>query len=634
MSKVNEHTELLHQYNGDFRAMAKARLDSIHHSRLNKERINGLRYNNPEIGKLIKLSHGMEVFLDPGFIPNGHSAETRPPLRKKYEQTQLAVDFTLYKLVLGGLAFLLPMKVAQEIPGFHCSPAHWAPKKGKKQGRPIIDSTDSSSKYPVLNTPIVKTMADVACGVIEHPTLSEIVQKFLDLKDKYPDKKWSEFEAWKMDLKGAFTLMSYPHDTCPLFSMELVNDIAIIFICGLFGWSATPAYFQIITRAIVFELRYRLLCILMYVDDIMGLSLRTKGKQHRQIAKLVCCNLLGPDAIEDDKTEVTNDYCPSIDMIGYKINLATQMVSISERNALRALYSFFSVDEERLVPVRALEVMASLASRYAEICPTLRPFVRALYSSYTGLNRNVSIHLNVKTKRSIHMWRSMLCTLTLKEKEFARPFYTFRPRSSKWIIQFDASLTGIGFLLIKRGPNEVETTVGAAGASIECYGINKSDYQNTCEFIAALTGFCILIRLTIINNECLDSVEFRGDSEVALSWMDKLKSKSNLATKSCMMLTLISTRLNITVSGCEHVPAINNQVCDDLSRHYSVETSCPTGTIDLSDSIPNCNVIMYDLIQLCDPIEGADEKEGDHESWWGLANLFMTRLCQPTQLIN
>ena len=62
-------------------------------------------------------------------------------------------------------------------------------------------------------------MADVACGVIEHPTLSEIVQKFLDLKDKYPDKKWSEFEAWKMDLKGAFTLMSYPHDTCPLFSM-------------------------------------------------------------------------------------------------------------------------------------------------------------------------------------------------------------------------------------------------------------------------------------------------------------------------------------------------------------------------------------------------------------------------------
>ena len=176
--------------------------------------------------------------------------------------------------------------------------------------------------------------------------------------------------------------------------------------------------------------------------------------------------------------------------------------------------------------------MSSLASRYAEISPTLKPFVRALYSSYTGIQRNVSITLNINTKRSIHMWRAMLCTLTVQKKEFARPFYTFRPRSSKWIIQFDAYLTGIGFLLIKRGPNTVETTVGAAGTSIESYGINKSDYQNTCELIAALTGFCILIRLTIINKENLDSVEFRGDSEVAHYWIDKLKSKSNLATKA------------------------------------------------------------------------------------------------------
>ena len=226
------------------------------------------------------------------------------------------------------------------------------------------------------------------------------------------------------------------------------------------------------------------------------------------------------------------------------------------------------------------------------------------------------------------MWRAMLCTLTLKEKEFARPFYTFRPRSSKWIIQFDASLTGIGFLLIKRGPNTVETTVGAAGTSIESYGINKSDYQNTCEFIAALTGLCILVRLTIINKENLDSVEFRGDSEVALSWMDKLKSKSNLATKSCMMLTLIATRLDITVSGCEHVPAIDNQICDDLSRHYSVLESCPIGTHDLLKTIPNGNLIINELIQLCDPLIGVDEKEGDHESWWELANSFMTRLTQ------
>ena len=93
------------------------------------------------------------------------------------------------------------MAVAQAIPNIHFPPAHWAPKKGKIYGRPIIDSTDSSSTQPVLNTPRVKVMADEACGVIKHPTLSEIINMFLTLKNKYPEKPWSEFEAWKMDLK-------------------------------------------------------------------------------------------------------------------------------------------------------------------------------------------------------------------------------------------------------------------------------------------------------------------------------------------------------------------------------------------------------------------------------------------------
>ena len=468
-SKINEHVDLLSKHNGDFRAMAKERLESILPTRLNYNRISGLQENNPERDLLFKLADGMHVFLDPNFTPNGSSAETRPPLREKYKQTHLAVNFTLYKLVMGGLAFLLPMAVAQKIPGIHFSPAHWAPKKGKKQGRPIIDSTDSSSLRPVLNTPSVKLMADDACGVIKHPTLSDIVNTFLTLKDAHPDKDWSHFEAWKMDLKGAFTLMSYPSESCPLFSMELMDNIAVIFLCGLFGWSATPAYFQIITRAIVFELKFRLLCVLMYVDDIMGLSLKSDGEHHRNITKSVCCDLLGINAIEDDKTEVTDELNPSIDMIGYKLNLSTQTVSISERNALRALYAFFSIDEERKVPVRALEIMASLASRYAEICPTLRPFVRALYSAYAGLSRNVSVVLNIEAKRAIHMWRAMLCTLTIKEKEFARPYYTFKPRTSKWVIQFDASLTGIGILLWKRGDDKAEMVVGAAGTSIESY---------------------------------------------------------------------------------------------------------------------------------------------------------------------
>ena len=44
--------------------------------------------------------------------------------------------------------------------------------------------------------------------------------------------------------------------------------------------------------------------------------------------------------------KVTNDSCPIIDMIGYKIDISTQMFSISERNALRALYAFFQLTKK------------------------------------------------------------------------------------------------------------------------------------------------------------------------------------------------------------------------------------------------------------------------------------------------
>ena len=57
---------------------------------------------------------------------------------------------------------------------------------------------------------------------------------------------------WKTDLREAYTLMSFKSTNCMKFAMELVNGVTIIFLCGLFGWSSTPAAFQVITRAILF----------------------------------------------------------------------------------------------------------------------------------------------------------------------------------------------------------------------------------------------------------------------------------------------------------------------------------------------------------------------------------------------
>ena len=79
--------------------------------------------------------------------------------------------------------------------------------------------------------------------------------------------------------------------------------------------------------------------------------------------------------------------------------------------------------------MKTLEKTASLASHYGMIAPVMRPFARALYDAYAGLNCHILVMLKNNAKRSIHLWRTMLCVLTFRELEFGRPFQTFLPRS-------------------------------------------------------------------------------------------------------------------------------------------------------------------------------------------------------------
>jgi hypothetical protein len=524
------------------------------------------------------------------------------------------------------------MEVAERIPGIHFSPAHWAENAGKEQGRPLIDSTDASSENPVLNTAFVKEAADAACGQIYHPTIEDIVLAFLEYKDLHPDRPWSDFQAWKMDLKGAFTLMSYKSTNCQLFALELVGGLAIIFLCGLFGWTATPAYFQIITRALVYELVRHGICARMYVDDICGLSIVENLLADMEFAHNKSTKLLGSKAIADDKSEATNAKKRFIDMIGYRINLDLCTVSISERNSLRAIYIFFSVDVDKKVPVRVLEKMASLASRYSLICPVLRPFIHALYSAYVGIsNRNCSVILRAEAKRSVLMWRVVLCTLTLREESFARPFLSFRKSPSQWIVQFDASLKGIGVLLWKSGGDAAaDTAVGAFSASISQYGIGgDSSYQNTCEFIAALTGLALLLLTPVQSGERIESVSFRGDSEVALTWMDKQKSKSSMASRACSVLALIVTRNNIRVDYVEHVPAAQNDECDRLSRDESVVKVFGTSVPDLAATSPETVGVVSEILDLCNPRLEGEESEDNFEVFWVQASRLADRISLP-----
>ena len=55
---------------------------------------------------------------------------------------------------------------------------------------------------------------------------------------------------------------------------EMDEDRIIFFLCGVFGWTGMPAAFQVVTRAIQYELDKKLKGLLcMYVvDDVAGVT--------------------------------------------------------------------------------------------------------------------------------------------------------------------------------------------------------------------------------------------------------------------------------------------------------------------------------------------------------------------------
>jgi hypothetical protein len=122
----------------DFTSMVRRRLKQLGPDRLSDERVERLSSDNPERMLLFELTGGMKVHRPEGFTPNGSLPRT--DLRSTYETVAPAVNKMLGAVVEQKLAFLLPLKTAQQyVPNLHLCKAHWTTKKGKPSGRPLGD---------------------------------------------------------------------------------------------------------------------------------------------------------------------------------------------------------------------------------------------------------------------------------------------------------------------------------------------------------------------------------------------------------------------------------------------------------------------------------------------------------------
>ena len=601
----------------DFTTMVARRQKSMASNRLNLSRATRLRDDNPAKALMIELCDGMKVHLPEHFVPNGLTDLS--PLRPSYLSVAPAVNKILGAIVEQGLAILLSYDSAiRYVPRLHFCKAHWTPKKGKPSGRPLGDLTFVEGTP--LNTPETAAAAAAHYGEIVHPTIDQIAAMITNYFDsarrKCPDVTWERLLIWKMDLRGAYQLLSFHPSDVGLFAMRLSNDLVYLQTVGIFGWAGTPAAFQVVTRAVEWELASRLHGrATMYVDDVIGVSLDTDVEQDLQITRSVCTDLLGPEAVADDKTETGR----RLDVLGYVIDLDLRRVSIARKNYLTALHGFLSVDLDGSMTLRSAQRLASWGSRYSRICRVMRPFSGALHRLTVGrTSPHASFKLSAEARVTIQCWRALLCLIRQDEAQFTRDIFSFSPVPATIVAEFDASLSGIGVIwsTVSQGAEE---TVGVCALSTAFLQFAEdSSYQNLSEFLGALIAVVGLVRLGCRGH----SLKLRGDSVTALTWAITERPRGVLVTNAAMAWTLLCVAAEIHVTEIIHLPGALNQKCDRLSRMLCYEESSinkELSEMGLSGAriVPmQTDPAVQELLQCCDP-SIATGTDAEFMSLWG-----------------
>jgi hypothetical protein len=267
----------------------------------------------------------------------------------------------------------------------------------------VVDTNDGGTGTG-LNSDKVRDECIEKWDKIDNPTLDSIAKMvweyFEEAKAEDPTVKWDDLRLWKEDLKGAFTLLDFDPEGVPFLGTELEDGLVIFYLCVLFGWTGSPMAFQVINRALVWELSQPGVLkgrLKMYTDDMIGVTLAKHLTHDMDKAATVCRKLLGNTAIADQKTASGT----RLTVLGWDIDLGQRLVTIAEKNALKAFHGYARTEVDGWIPRPVVEAYASWAERYGEVCLWMRPFRRILYNEVRGQERRRSIVLSPLGRRMI-----------------------------------------------------------------------------------------------------------------------------------------------------------------------------------------------------------------------------------------
>jgi len=545
------------------------------------------------------LESGIEVPIKEGFK---HQSEP-PPLRKSYLEVAPAVEKVIAESVSLGNAIIVDEAATKTIKGLNFSALSWIPQPGpppKPAGRTLVDSSHPVGGADALNTEEVKEGIIAVMGDIVHPTIVKIARAICALAERVG---WENVRLFKMDIKGAFTLLDFKPADIRLLAVGLTGGRTYFPLAGVFGLTIMPFVFNVATRLLSKAINKRIWGVLMiYVDDLMGITHVDHLESDMRIAHDTVTGLFGPGSVADIKTESGR----RITLIGWDIDASkeAQDFAMSEKNLLKAIFAFFEIDIEGYVSVKQMQTIASLASRYALVCPEMKPYTGYLYEAMQGKHDAAIITLKPEATACIARFRAFLCQLVLEPERYRRKLEDLTTKTPECVIEFDASLVGIG---IKIGElsglgNANESLIMVAGIVTPFDLEGDSSFQNTMEFIA------VIMALGLLASKGIRNIRFRlrGDSRTALAWSHKQRFKPGPSEAAAVAFILFAQEYGLRMGEEEEdlqfILGIVNVACDDLSRGRS-----PTELgydQEIIQSIKEGDR-LWELLELCHPLRRA-----------------------------
>jgi hypothetical protein len=170
--------------------------------------------------------------------------------------------------------------------------------------------------------------------------------------------------------------------------------------------------------------------------------------------------------------------------------------------------------------------------------------------------------------RSVRLVRLLLAMTALDPHLFCRSLDSFSVKSAGVIVEFDASLKGVGVIWYSLSSSGEECPLGALSVDISSMGFgDDSQFQNAAEFIAATVGILGLLCLGLRGS----LIRLRGDSKSALCWASSLRFKGCRTMNAAIVFTLFLIQGKFTIVNYVQLTSAQNVRTDELSRGTSIE---------------------------------------------------------------